>query len=416
MSDRSPQDRFFTVNGIRLHVVDWGGEGPAALLFHATGFHGRVWDPIARELSRRFHVYACDARGHGDSEKPEAGYDWARFTEDAVALLETLGAREALCVGHSLGATIVASVAAERPDLCGRAVLLDVILFPREFRRLSEAENPMAIAARKRREIWPSRAEMVLSYGSRSPFESWRRDVLELYVHHGTEELADGTARLKCPARIEAQVFGMSSGFDGWGVLDRVSAPVLLVRGETSDTLSELDAARALGRLRRGRLATAPGSSHFIPMERPDWVVAEIDRFLSSAEPAPTLPVDTHGLAHVALKVRELEKARDFYREVFGMRIVWQPDRDNVYLSSGRDNLALHRADANGHATGALDHLGFLVSRPAKVYAAAEALERRGIPILQPPRRHRDGSCSLYVRDPDGNVVQILYTPDAKLE
>ncbi|MGH7857023.1 MAG: alpha/beta fold hydrolase, partial [Candidatus Binatia bacterium] len=155
-----PQDLFPTVNGVRLHVADWGGDGPPAVLLHATGFHARLWDPIARGLAPRFHVYALDARGHGDGDKPEGGYDWSVLVADVIGVMDALGLRGALGVGHSLGATTTAGVAAERPDLYDRVVLLDVILFPREFRNLPEEENPMAIAARKRREVWPSRDEM----------------------------------------------------------------------------------------------------------------------------------------------------------------------------------------------------------------------------------------------------------------
>jgi catechol 2,3-dioxygenase-like lactoylglutathione lyase family enzyme len=103
--------------------------------------------------------------------------------------------------------------------------------------------------------------------------------------------------------------------------------------------------------------------------------------------------------------------ATRFYADVFGMRVVWAPDPDNVYLSSGNDNLALHadpRVTAGG---GTLDHLGFLVATPEDVHAAASALRARHVPLAREPAVHRDGSVSCYCRDPDGNLVQILYVP-----
>jgi catechol 2,3-dioxygenase-like lactoylglutathione lyase family enzyme len=116
------------------------------------------------------------------------------------------------------------------------------------------------------------------------------------------------------------------------------------------------------------------------------------------------------GLRHLALRVRDVRAARRFYCDAFGMRVVWEPDPDNVYLSSGSDNLALHRADAV-RAGGSLDHLGFLVDSADDVFAAAETLRARGVPLTQEPRTHRDGSVSCYCRDPDGNGVQILWIP-----
>ena len=117
------------------------------------------------------------------------------------------------------------------------------------------------------------------------------------------------------------------------------------------------------------------------------------------------------GLRHLALRVRDVDAATRFYGEIFGMRVVWQPDPRNVYLTSGTDSLALHE-DPEVAARGALDHLGFLVASPDEVHAAAAALRARAVPIAHEPRTHRDGSVSCYCRDPDGNLVQILCLPE----
>ena len=121
------------------------------------------------------------------------------------------------------------------------------------------------------------------------------------------------------------------------------------------------------------------------------------------------------GLRHLALHAREFEAMRRFYTDVLGFDVEWEPDGDNVYLTSGADNLALHRAPAAGRprpaAGGALDHLGLLVRRADDVDAWAGYLERRGVALDAPPRTHRDGARSLYVSDPDGNRVQIIHHP-----
>ena len=132
-------------------------------------------------------------------------------------------------------------------------------------------------------------------------------------------------------------------------------------------------------------------------------------------------PPPHRGLRHLALRVTDLKKSRAFYERLFGMKVVWEPDPENIYFSSGCDNLALHQisraelADYRGRRGQYLDHVGVIMADSAAVdelYAlvASEATEL-GATIVKPPKQHRDGSYSFYVADPDGNVVQVLYEP-----
>jgi catechol 2,3-dioxygenase-like lactoylglutathione lyase family enzyme len=121
----------------------------------------------------------------------------------------------------------------------------------------------------------------------------------------------------------------------------------------------------------------------------------------------------THtGLRHLALNVQDLPAMKRFYVDVLGFAIEWEPDADNVYLSSGRDNLALHRArDGRSSSGQSLDHLGLIVRTPDEVDRWAVFLEGRGVSLTARPKTHRDGARSCYFRDPDGNSVQIIHHP-----
>jgi catechol 2,3-dioxygenase-like lactoylglutathione lyase family enzyme len=122
--------------------------------------------------------------------------------------------------------------------------------------------------------------------------------------------------------------------------------------------------------------------------------------------------IHTLGLRHLALNVADVATSVEFYSAVFGMQLVWQPDPDNAYLSSGCDNLALHKVTTPASAINQrLDHLGFLVKTPEDVDRAAKVLAAHKVRLRQSPRTHRDGSRSLYCFDPDGNVIQVLYEP-----
>jgi catechol 2,3-dioxygenase-like lactoylglutathione lyase family enzyme len=122
----------------------------------------------------------------------------------------------------------------------------------------------------------------------------------------------------------------------------------------------------------------------------------------------------THaGLRHLALNVTRLAEMKSFYVDLLGFAVEWQPDQDNIYLSSGVDNLALHRpADGGGAAgAGALDHLGLIVRNAEDVDRWAAFLESRGVRLDAQPRTHRDGARSCYFSDPDGNKIQIIHHP-----
>lgn len=121
----------------------------------------------------------------------------------------------------------------------------------------------------------------------------------------------------------------------------------------------------------------------------------------------------TAGLRHLALNVKNLEDCVRFYRKVLNMELEWQPDEDNYYLTSGNDNLALHRApeDFIPEKHQRLDHLGFILKTPGDVDAWHEHFIKNNVNIKAKPRTHRDGARSFYAADPDGNIVQMIYHP-----
>jgi catechol 2,3-dioxygenase-like lactoylglutathione lyase family enzyme len=120
----------------------------------------------------------------------------------------------------------------------------------------------------------------------------------------------------------------------------------------------------------------------------------------------------THlGLRHLALNVRDLDGMKRFYQDLLGFVVEWEPDADNIYLTSGADNLALHRSTKEIGAASPLDHLGLIVREPEDVDRWAAFLEERGVTMAARPRTHRDGARSCYFHDPDGNSVQVIFHP-----
>jgi catechol 2,3-dioxygenase-like lactoylglutathione lyase family enzyme len=119
------------------------------------------------------------------------------------------------------------------------------------------------------------------------------------------------------------------------------------------------------------------------------------------------------GLRHVALNVRDVRRSRDFYSGVLGMKIEWMPDEQNIYLTSGSDNLALHQLPPGSEpaAPQLVHHIGFIVRRKEDVDEWAERIRAHGIPLAAEPKTHRDGARSFYFYDPDGLLIQLIYHP-----
>lgn len=119
-------------------------------------------------------------------------------------------------------------------------------------------------------------------------------------------------------------------------------------------------------------------------------------------------------MRHIALKVKDVARSKKFYQDILGMEVVWEPDPQNVYLSSGCDNIALHEVSpkfAAGAAEKQLDHLGFVVETIERVKKLEHEFQKKDVKIVHAFKIHRDGSASFYCADPDGIVIQLLYEP-----
>ncbi len=119
-------------------------------------------------------------------------------------------------------------------------------------------------------------------------------------------------------------------------------------------------------------------------------------------------------MRHIALKVRSVAQSKAFYESILGMDVVWEPDAQNVYLSSGCDNIAIHEVSEKFLTTAEekqLDHLGFVVESVERVRELETEFRVQGVTIVHPFKVHRDGSASFYCADPDGVTIQMLYEP-----
>lgn len=271
--------------GVEIALWDWGGEGPLVLMHHANGFCAGTLGLVADALVPRFRVIGMDARGHGDSSRPEGpdAYRWGAFVEDLLAVAETLapqhGGRVAVGLGHSFGGTSMLGAAARRPNLFERLVLVDPVVppppewvagDPGRHARLTR----LVEGAQKRRSLWPSREEARAHFAERSLFQHWLPVALDLYIEYGLRERPDGQMELKCPGDVEAAIFGASGGFDIAAVARGVAVPTTVLwatRGDFPRAVYE----RVFSTMPAARIVDAE-AGHLVPMEAPELVVREV--------------------------------------------------------------------------------------------------------------------------------------------
>ena len=279
--------RFLGSSGVNLAMHDWGGAGDPVLLAHPTGFHGRVWAPVAERLvAAGRKVWSFDFRGHGDSDRsPDGQYRWEEFARDALAVtdhLELAGVPELLAVGHSKGGASLLWGAVHAPGTYPRIWSFEPIIVPVQAPILAGADNPLSAGARRRRDQWPSRAEALASYASKPPLNSLSPDALAAYVEYGTRDRADGTVELKCRPEDEANMYMMGASLGLFPDLGRVAVPVLVACGETTTSITPEFAAAIAEQLPSSTLEVWSGRGHFGPLEDPDQAVESMLRFARS--------------------------------------------------------------------------------------------------------------------------------------
>jgi pimeloyl-ACP methyl ester carboxylesterase len=125
-ADPSPHtERWIEANGARLYLLDWGGHGPVLLFMPGYGMGAHAFDEIAAAFRDRFHVLAITPRGFPPSSAPDVGYTISQLAADVAAVLDTLGARQAVLVGHSISGAVITRFAEQYPARLLAAVYLD---------------------------------------------------------------------------------------------------------------------------------------------------------------------------------------------------------------------------------------------------------------------------------------------------
>ena len=263
--------------GIELAAFELAGEQGTPLLFsHATGFHGRCYQPMADALSDVARSVAFDYRGHGDTptpaRAPSVAIDWQRYGDDATAMATWLAEQSGepiVAFGHSMGGCCLLMAAHRDPSLFRRIVVFEPIVFPPSDEVLGEFESPMVAGARRRRTSFSSSEEAIANFASKPPLNAFAPEALAAYVRHGFAQDGEGSVHLKCLPQTEADTFAAGAMHDTWARLPEIRTDVLVISGRPQEMSPSMIAAQIAERLPNGTYRQRDDLDHFGPMTHP---------------------------------------------------------------------------------------------------------------------------------------------------
>lgn len=258
------------VRRLRFHFTEWGQPGaPPIVLLHGTNQSSHSWDLVSLALASRYHVFALDQRGHGDSEwSRELDYSTAAMAQDAMAFARDRRLARPIVVGHSMGGRVALLAALSDPDLVRALVLVDSgpEMNPgggrtiRNFiRNNREFDNPDQFI------------DNVVNY---DPYR--KREHVERTVKYNLFRRADGKYVSKNDHRRLANSRTEISLDD---VRD-LHLPVLVVRGANSNVFTTEAGERLVGALPDARLVTVPNCGHNVHSQNTPGFLAAVRPFL----------------------------------------------------------------------------------------------------------------------------------------
>jgi lipase len=269
------------IGDVELPYLLYDSQGPTVILLHATGFLPWLWHPIARELSPSFRIiapYICDYR---KAAPEKGGLYWENVAQDIAAFCSRNNIENPFLVGHSMGATVSTLANVLHGVNSKGMILIEPIFLHEDFYRagISVKEHPLASKALKRKNHWKNLSEAMGYLRSKALFTNWTEEMLELYVTYGMKERKGGGLELVCSPNTEAALFIGGVHCNIWPLLPKVSCPVLVIEGETTDSKNYIDLERTVALLPRASHTIVADAGHLIPMEQPAKITAIIRDF-----------------------------------------------------------------------------------------------------------------------------------------
>jgi non-heme chloroperoxidase len=258
--------------GVRLNYAEKGDQSGEAIIF----LHGYTdsWVSFRRVLpllSPEYHAFALSERGHGDSDKPECCYTLDDFAADVDAFMDALGIEEATLVGASGGSFMAQRVALDYPHRVSRLVLIS------SAATLLDNEAVMGLGEEMLALADPISPEFVREWQEVNVYQPVPDEFFDKMISES----------LKIPARIWRNYWeGVVLAPDHASRLGEIDVPTLIMWGEKDAVFSREDPERLAAAIPGATLKVYPETGHAVHWERPQWVVRDLEEFVSDVRPA----------------------------------------------------------------------------------------------------------------------------------
>lgn len=276
-----------SLDGIRIVVHDFGGEGSPVLLSHATGFHAHCWEPVAARLAEHHRVFGLDHRGYGDAETVDpATISWRQYGDDALAaarhVSQLCAGAAVVGVGHSMGGASLLMAAHREPSLFEALFVFEPIVFPPPDPAAGpRPESPLPAGARKRRAVFPSFDAALENFSAKPPLASFHPAAREAYVRHGFKPSAEGV-ELKCLPEHEARTYETGGTSGAWNDLPDISVPTWVLSGAPAAYQPSSFAVSVAERIPGSTYVQYDEMGHFGPLEHPNTIAEMVERTLAA--------------------------------------------------------------------------------------------------------------------------------------
>ena len=273
-----PMDKSVMANGLKLHYLDWGGEGqPPMVLLHGLRGHAHSWDDVAEAFCSQYHILALDQRGRGDSDAAPGGdYSTQAFVDDLAAFVEALSLPPFTLIGHSMGGRNSMAFTAQYPERVAQLVIVDIgpTVDPRGSERIKRELQAVP-------EAFDAFEDVVAYMSAQNRFAS--DAVLRRRLRYATAALPDGKVGWRYDRAVREQSRNGSGApaVDLWPALAKITCPTLIVRGSETDLLSPEVAQQMTQALSNGQVVDVPRAAHMVFEENPEGFMEAVRPFLS---------------------------------------------------------------------------------------------------------------------------------------